>query len=87
MKDTSTLPTTRQHIEEPLLEILSDGETYKTAVIVEKLAIHFQLTPAQRSETIPSGANRFHTRCRYAILELKIKGLIESPERGYWKII
>ena len=87
MKTISTLPTTRQDIEEPLFEILSDGETYKTKVIVEKLATHFELTQAQRSETVPSGSNRFYTRCRYAILELKLKGLIESPKRGYWKII
>ena len=67
--------------------MLSDGKTYKTKVITEKLADHFKLTPAQRNETIPSGANRFYTRCRYAILELKLKGLVESPKRGYWKII
>lgn len=87
MKTISTLPTTRQDIEEPLLEILSDGAPHKRQEIIEKLAIYFQLTQAQRNEKTPSGANRFATRCGYAILELKLKGLIEPPQRGYWKII
>ena len=87
MKTISTLPTTRKDIEEPLLEILSDERTYKRQEIIEKLAIHFELTQVERAERTPSGANRFTTRCGYAIHELKLKERIESPQRGYWKIV
>ena len=82
----TTLPQSRKDIEKPLLEILTDGRTYKRQELIEKLAIHFDLTQAERNERTPSGGNRFTTRCGYAIHELKIKGRIESPQHGYWKI-
>ena len=83
----TTLPQTRNDIESPLLEILKDGMTYKRETLIEKFAIHFNLTEAELNERTPSNSKRFVTRCAYALHELKLKGLIKSPLRGYWKIV
>ena len=81
----STLPDSRE-IEQPLLELLSDGKEHRWRDIVEELADHFSLTHKERNERLPSGHKRFYHRCAFARLDLKNAGLVSSPRREYWKI-
>ena len=81
----STLPTSKE-IEQPLLELLSDGKERRWREIVDKLADHFSLTDKELDERLPSGQKRFYHRCAFARLDLKQDALVESPRREYWKI-
>lgn len=68
----------------PLLKEVSDGLEYKLNDIVEKLALHFNLTPKERSELLPSGQTFvFGSRVGWARTYLKKSGLIDSPKKRY----
>lgn len=81
----STLPTSKE-IEQPLLELLSDGKEHRWRDIYDKLAEHFSLTDAELDEKLSSGQKRFYQRCRFAMLDLKLDGFVTSPRRAYWKV-
>ena len=81
----STLPTSKE-IEQPLLELLSDGKEHRWKDIVDELADHFSLTDKELDERLPSGQKRFYHRCAFARLDLKQHALVESSRREYWKI-
>lgn len=81
----STLPTSKE-IEQPLLELLSDGKERRWRDIVDELSDHFSLTDKDLDERLPSGQKRFYHRCAFARLDLKNAGLVESTRREYWKI-
>lgn len=71
----------------PLLELSSDGGEHRFRDAVERLAVHFQLSDAERAEMLPSGtAPLFDNRVGWARTYLKQAGLLESPKRGFFKI-
>ncbi len=67
----------------PLLRSVEDGKDHVLRDIIEKLAIHFRLTPEERKELLPSGTRpTFDDRVGWARSYLKKAGLLNSPKRG-----
>ena len=76
-----------QSIMLPFLKFSSDGNEHTPREAVEKLAITFKLTEADREELLPSGGQRiFDNRVAWTKTHLLKAGLIESPRRSYFKI-
>ena len=73
-------------IAQALLQFLADGQEHHRQEILNALAAHFNLTPAEREEETPSGRNRFENLFAGAIHHLQQRERIESPRRTYWKI-
>jgi restriction system protein len=71
----------------PLLRHLADGNEHSHRDSQESLAGHFELTPAERAELLPSGQQGvFSNRIGWARTYLKKALLLESPKRGVFKI-
>jgi restriction system protein len=67
----------------PLLEVLSDGKEWRMRDVTEALASHFQLTPQEREEMLPSGQQTLlSNRVAWAKTHLKAAGLLLNPNRG-----
>ena len=67
----------------PILRLLSDGHTRTTSEIVSHIAQHFELTPDDLKELIPSGrAKLVNNRVGWACTYLRKAALISSPRRG-----
>ena len=70
----------------PLLRDLEKGER-QSQETVESLASHFALSPEERAQRLPSGKQTtFSNRIAWAKSHLKAAGLVESPERGVYRI-
>ncbi len=71
----------------PVLKILADGETWRTADIVARVGEEFELSDDDMREKIPSGrAKLIQNRVGWACTYLRKAGLIESVGRGYNRI-
>lgn len=71
----------------PLLRLAADGRTWTMAEAREELADEFRLSPEEREELLPSGRQRrFANRVAWAKVHLEQAGLLESPERGRFRI-
>jgi restriction system protein len=71
----------------PFLRSLEDGEEHRIGEVEESIALHFALTPAERTQLLPSGQQGvFRNRVGWARTYLKKACLIESPKRGVFKI-
>ncbi|MDR0251062.1 MAG: restriction endonuclease [Burkholderiales bacterium] len=70
----------------PLLNFMADGKEYSRFDTSEALAKHFQLTEAERKESLPSGRLIFNSRALWARYFLVRAGLLESPRRGIARI-
>lgn len=71
----------------PLLTIAGDGHQHAMDDAVQRLIKHFQLTAEEQVELLPSGREAiFHNRVGWARTYLKKAGLLESPERGAFRI-
>ena len=71
----------------PFLKCIADGEVHHIAALGEKIADHMQLTAEDRAEKLPSGqSSRYRNRIGWTRTYLSKAGLIESPERGKWRI-
>lgn len=71
----------------PLLKLVSDGQEYKYRDLIEKLAIEFQVTDAERKELLASGNQPiFDNRVGWAKTYLKKAGLLDSPKRATFVI-
>ncbi len=70
----------------PLLSFAGDGEKHSYSEAIGSLADEFQLPEADRRELLASGSRRFDNRIRWAKVHLGIAGLLESPERGRFRI-
>lgn len=71
----------------PFLRFLADGAEHTLREAEDNLAEHFKLTPAERSELLPSGQQGiFKNRIGWARTYLKKAALLESPKRGVFKI-
>lgn len=70
----------------PLLTLAEDGQDHSYSETFEALANSFQLTEAERRELLASGSRRFDNRIRWAKVHLGLALLLESPERGKFRI-
>jgi restriction system protein len=71
----------------PFLKHLADGKEHSLREAEENLAAHFNLTPHERAELLPSGQQGvFKNRIGWARTYLKKAGLLESPRRAVFKI-
>lgn len=71
----------------PLLRFLGDHREHTLREAEDVLASHFNLTPVERAELLPSGQQRiFKNRIGWARTYLKKAVLIESPKRAVFKI-
>ena len=77
-----------QTIMLPLLKQLSDGDEHSNQDTLKSLAEHFQLTNEDLAQLLPSGLQPLFTnRVAWAKSHLKMARLIDSPRRGYYKIL
>ncbi len=71
----------------PVLEFASDGLEHPLREAVSSVADRLGLSPAERSELLPSGMQAvFTNRVAWARTYLKMAGLLESPRRGTLRI-
>jgi len=71
----------------PLLEFASDGLEHTMAEAVERLSERFGLTPEEREELLPSGAQFvIANRIGWAKTYMKKAGLLSDPRRGCFRI-
>ena len=67
----------------PVLEFLADGQLRRSREVKEGLADHFNLTPEERAEVLPSGNQRvMDSRVGWAMTYLNQAGLVTRPTRG-----
>ncbi|RRD04716.1 restriction endonuclease [Arachnia propionica] len=71
----------------PVLELLSDGRTWRMRDLISALEDEFQLTAEERAALIPSGKQRVMAgRVGWAVTYLVQAGLAERPARGQERI-
>ncbi|MCS6801298.1 MAG: restriction endonuclease [Chloroflexota bacterium] len=71
----------------PFLRLLEDGNDHTFAEVLEYLARHFALTPAERAALLSSGKERrFDYQVRWARTHLSKALLLEAPTRGVYRI-
>ena len=71
----------------PFLRFLGDESEHTLREAEEALANHFNLTPVERVELLPSGQQGiFKNRIGWARTYLKKAGLLEAPKRAVFKI-
>lgn len=76
-----------QTIMLPLLKLMSDQKKHHVREMIDYLAGEFRLSDEERRRLLPSGNDIiFDNRVRWARLYIGKADLLESPERGYWKI-
>lgn len=74
-------------IYRPLLEYLMDVQgVVRRVVLCEDLAKKLNITEEEQEERLKSGERRFRNRVDWAVMSLKLAGLLESPQRGCYKI-
>jgi restriction system protein len=72
----------------PILRVLSQHESgIRRRDFSELVADLMQLSPAQRSERLPSGVHlRYHHRLGWGLNMLKTAGYVEAASPGMWRI-
>jgi len=71
----------------PVLGFLADGNDHRPDEVEEALGRKFHLTKEEQATLLPSGKQRrFANRANWAGSYLRQAGLIESPQRGVWRI-
>ena len=76
-----------QSLMRPLLDLASDGKQHALQEARETLAAKFGLTEIELKALLPSGRQPvFANRVAWAKVYLTQAGLLESPQRGYFKI-
>jgi restriction system protein len=76
-----------QTLMRPLLHALEDGGDHSVQSLRGTLASHFELTPADLGELIPSGrAKTFNNRVGWSMTYLNRSGLIERPKPATYRI-
>ena len=67
----------------PLLRVLSDGQSHTKRELMEKMADHFDLTPEERSQMLPSTRVTYiKHRTGWAAFGLRKAGLATNPIEG-----
>ncbi len=81
-----TIPVFQQ-IMLPLLQLLEDKQEHSLRQVIDSLTKHFNLTPEEQRELLPSGKQAiFDNRVGWARTHLKKAGLLESTRRGFFRI-
>jgi restriction system protein len=76
-----------QTIMRPLLEFAADGNLHSIREARERLAERFKLTDEERKTLLPSGRQTvFDNRVAWAKVYLHHAGLLDTPQRGQFKI-
>ena len=76
-----------QSLMRPLLELASDGKEHRLQEAREKLAEKYGLTEVDLKTLLPSGRQTvFVNRVAWAKVYLAAAGLLDSPQRGCFKI-
>jgi restriction system protein len=71
----------------PVLKLYADGSERASGDAAQPLSEQFQLTAEELAERLPSGRQtRFRNRVAWALGYLKQAGLLESPQRGRYRI-
>lgn len=71
----------------PLLKIAGDGREHRLSEAIEALAVQFRLSEDDRRELLPSARQaKFDNRVGWARRYVKKAGLLESTERGKFRI-
>ena len=71
----------------PLLRTMKDEKIYDSEKLRKAIADHFKITSEERNIKTPNGKQLlYHNRIAWSISYLRTGGLIESPERGKYKI-
>lgn len=70
----------------PVLEVLSDGRTWRKRELHEAVADHIGLTTEQRAEMLSSGQNRADNRIGWALSGLNRAELVTKPARATFTI-
>lgn len=71
----------------PVLQVTADGQEHAVSEFVELMAQHFNLSPEDRAEMLPSGTQtRLFNRCQWARTYLAKAGLFEATRRGHVRI-
>nr|WP_072753405.1 restriction endonuclease [Rhodococcus maanshanensis] len=70
----------------PVLEVLSDGSTWRKRELRAAVADHVGLTAAQRAEVLSSGKSRADNRIGWALSGLSRAALVGKPERATFVI-
>lgn len=72
-----------QSIMHPLLELHLDGQEHLNRDLIANLAEHFNLTPEERRQMLPSGGARFFdNRVGWAKSHISQAGLLSAPRRA-----
>lgn len=81
-----TMPT-YQDAMRPILAALSDGKERARRSFAEIVADHFELSPEERAQLLPSGKGLVvRSRAGWALTYLKQAGLVSLPKRGWYVI-
>ena len=76
-----------QSIMRPWLELTADGQEHTLQSAIQALGDHFQLTPEERSEMLPSGFQpKFTNRVAWAATHLNKAGALARVGRGRYRI-
>jgi restriction system protein len=71
----------------PILKIAADGQEHRVRDVRDALADQFRLSPEDRTQLLPSGADKLlNNRVGWAVSFLKHALLIEAPRRGHFQI-
>ena len=70
----------------PILQVLSDGGTWRKRELHEAVANHLALTDDQRAEVLSSGQRRVDNRIGWVLSGLNRAELVSKPERATFTI-
>lgn len=70
----------------PILNILSDKKIHTLQEVEQKLAVHFGLTDAEKTERTPGGKPKFHDRVIRALSHLRAGGDVVNVSQGRFKL-
>lgn len=76
-----------QSIMRPLLTQLADGKDYSNKEIHAALENAFQMSEEEKQQRVSNGGPRVYVnRIAWALMHLKLAGLLESPRRACYRI-
>lgn len=79
---------TKKKLMEAIVEVLSTKDTLSTALINDEVATLLNLSKELlEEEDINCSGTAYSYKMRWARTELKQKGIIINPKRGYWSLI
>lgn len=79
---------TKKQLMDAIVEVLSKSETLSAASINDEVSLLLNLPKEllEEEDTNCSGT-AYSYKMRWARTELKQKGIISNPKRGYWSLV